>query len=85
LFLALIGSAVGFTVWYALVKHLPPYKLSTTNLVVPFIAIAEGAFILGELITWRMLITAVIVAAAVAVVLRAEADATLSLRAPAAD
>jgi drug/metabolite transporter (DMT)-like permease len=85
LFLALIGSAVGFTVWYALVKHLPPYKLSTTNLVVPFIAIAEGAFILGEVITWRMLITAVIVAAAVAAVLRAEADATLSLRAPAAD
>jgi drug/metabolite transporter (DMT)-like permease len=85
LFLALIGSAVGFTVWYALVKHLPPYKLSTTNLVVPFIAIAEGALILHELITVQMLITAVIVACAVAVVLRAEAEETLSLRAPAAD
>jgi drug/metabolite transporter (DMT)-like permease len=85
LFLALIGSAVGFTTWYALVKHLPPYKLSTTNLVVPFIAIAEGALILHESITVQMFLTAVIVAAAVAVVLRAEAEETLSLRAPAAD
>jgi drug/metabolite transporter (DMT)-like permease len=85
LFLALIGSAVGFSIWYALVKHLPPYKLSTTNLVVPFIAIAEGALILQEMITVQMLITAVVVACAVAMVLRAEAEETLSLRAPAAD
>lgn len=85
LFLALIGSAVGFTVWYALVKHLPPYKLSTTNLVVPFIAIAEGAIILHEPITVQMFLTAVIVAAAVAVVLRAQAYQLYSLRAPAAD
>jgi drug/metabolite transporter (DMT)-like permease len=85
LFLALVGSAVGFTVWYALVKHLPPYKLSTTNLVVPFIAIAEGALILRELITIQMFITAVIVAGAVAVVLKSEAEQTLSLRAQPAD
>lgn len=85
LFLALIGSAVGFTIWYALVKHLPPYKLSTTNLVVPFIAIAEGALILHELITIQMFFTAVIVAGAVAVVLKAEAEQTLSLRAQPAD
>jgi drug/metabolite transporter (DMT)-like permease len=85
LFLALIGSAVGFTVWYALIKHVPPYKLSTTNLVVPFIAIAEGALILRESITIQMFLTAVIVAAAVAVVLRAEAEQALSLRAPVAD
>jgi drug/metabolite transporter (DMT)-like permease len=85
LFLALIGSAVGFTVWYALVKHLPPYKLSTTNLVVPFIAIAEGALILHELITIQMFVTAVVVAGAVAVVLKTEAEQTLSLRVQAAD
>jgi drug/metabolite transporter (DMT)-like permease len=85
LFLALIGSAVGFTVWYALVKHLPPYKLSTTNLVVPFIAIAEGALILHEAITVQMFVTALIVATAVAVVLRAEAYQLYSLKAPAAD
>lgn len=85
LFLALIGSAVGFTVWYALVKHLPPYKLSTTNLVVPFIAIAEGGLFQHEAITWRMFLTAAVIAAAVAVVLNAEAEQMLSLRAPAAD
>jgi drug/metabolite transporter (DMT)-like permease len=78
LFLALIGSAVGYTAWYALVKRLPPYKLSTTNLIVPFIAIAEGALVLQERITIQMFLTAVIVAAAVAVVLRAEAEETLS-------
>ena len=85
LFLALIGSAVAFTFWYALVKHLPPYKLSTTNLVVPFISIAEGALILHELVTLRMVIAAIVVAGSVAVVLRAEAEQTLTLRAPAAD
>lgn len=85
LFLALIGSAVGFTVWYALIKHVPPYKLSTTNLVVPFIAIAEGALILRESITVQMFLAAVIVAGSVAVVLRAEKEETLTLRAPASD
>ncbi len=85
LFLALIGSAIGFTVWYALVKHVAPYKLSTTNLVVPFIAIAEGALILHESITVPMFLTAVIVAGAVAVVLRAEAYQLYSLKVPASD
>jgi len=80
LFLAFVGSAVAFSVWYALVKHTAPYKLTTTNLVVPFIAIAEGSLILHELITLQMFIAAVIVAGAVATVLRAEAEETLSLR-----
>lgn len=85
IFLAAIGSAVAFTVWYALVKHLPPYKLTTTNLVVPFIAITEGALVLHEMVTVTMVLAAVIVAGAVAMVLRAEADQTLSLRAPTTD
>jgi len=85
LFLAFIGSAVAFTIWYALVKHLPPYKLTTTNLVVPFIAIAEGGFILHEMITLPMFLSAVVVAGAVGVVLKAEAERTLSLREQSAD
>jgi drug/metabolite transporter (DMT)-like permease len=80
LFLAFVGSAVAFSVWYALVKQMAPYKLTTTNLVVPFIAIAEGSLILHELITLQMFIAAVVVASAVAVVLRAEAEQSLSLR-----
>jgi drug/metabolite transporter (DMT)-like permease len=59
---------------------MAPYKLTTTNLVVPFIAIAEGSLILHELITLQMFIAAVVVASAVAVVLRAEAEQSLSLR-----
>jgi drug/metabolite transporter (DMT)-like permease len=80
LLLAFVGSAVAFSVWYALVKHMAPYKLTTTNLVVPFIAIAEGSLILHELITVRMFIAALIVGASVAVVLRAESEQSLSLR-----
>jgi drug/metabolite transporter (DMT)-like permease len=84
-FLAVIGSALAFALWYAMVKEMPPYKLTTTNLVVPFIAIAEGALILHEMITVAMFLTAVIVAGAVAVVLKAEAERTISLREQSAD
>lgn len=84
LFLAFIGSAVAFTIWYALVKHLPPYKLTTTNLIVPFIALAEGGLILHEMITLRMFLAAVVIAGAVGAVLYAQAEETISLRAPAA-
>lgn len=85
LFLSVFGSAIAFTVWYSLVKHIAPYKLTTTNLIVPFIAIAEGALILQEMITAPMFVAAVIVMGSVGVVLRAEAEQALSLKSQAAD
>ena len=72
LFLALFGSAVAFAVYYWLLRYMHAYQLSTLNLVVPFVAIAEGALILQEMITPTMFIAALVVLGAVGVALRAE-------------
>jgi drug/metabolite transporter (DMT)-like permease len=79
-FLGVIGSALAFAVWYWLLKQMEPYKVSSLNLVTPLIAIAEGALILGEHVPPIMIIAAVVVLAAVASVLRAPREKTLSLR-----
>jgi drug/metabolite transporter (DMT)-like permease len=85
IFLATFGSAIAFAVFYWLLRHMHAYQLSTINLVVPFVAIAEGALILREFITPMMLVAAVVVLGAVGFVLRAESDepAQLNLSRPA--
>jgi drug/metabolite transporter (DMT)-like permease len=82
LFLATAGSAVAFAVYYWLLKQVPAYQAATITLVVPFIAILEGALLLQEMITLHMLAAALVVLGAVAVVLRTEAEksVTFSLR-----
>ena len=78
LFLAVIGSALAFAVWYWLLKQMEPYKVSSLNLVTPIIAIIEGA-VIGEFIPPIMVVAAVVVLAAVASVLRAQVEKPLSL------
>jgi drug/metabolite transporter (DMT)-like permease len=87
LFLAIFGSAIAFAVYYWLLRHMHAYQLSTLNLVVPFVAIAEGALILQEMITPTMFVSAVVVLGSVAVALRAESTVVedLSLLAKARD
>jgi drug/metabolite transporter (DMT)-like permease len=75
LFLATFGSAAAFAVYYWLLKHMQPYQLSTISLVVPIIALLEGALIGGESIPVMMIISMIIVLVAVGMVLRAEAVA----------
>jgi drug/metabolite transporter (DMT)-like permease len=85
IFLATFGSAIAFVVFYWLLRHMHAYQLSTINLVVPFVAIAEGALILQEMITAMMMLSAVVVLGAVGFVLKAESDepAQLNLARPA--
>jgi drug/metabolite transporter (DMT)-like permease len=49
-----------------------PYQLSTLNLIVPLIAIMEGALILHEPVPLVMVIASMVVLAAVGSILRAE-------------
>src|SRR5436309_1730143 len=72
LFLAIFGSAIAFVAYYWLLRHMQAYQATSLNLVVPFVAIAEGAMILGEMITAAMLLTAIVVLGSVGVTLRAE-------------
>lgn len=80
LFLATFGSAIAFAVYYWLLRYMDAYKLATINLVVPFVAIVEGAFILHEMITMMMLVSAVVVLGAVGFVLKAQSDELQELK-----
>ena len=78
-FLIVFGSVVAFSIYYWLLQTLLPYQLSTLNLIVPLIAMAEGALILRETIPPLMLIAALVVLAAVSSILRAEEEAPQEL------
>lgn len=80
-FLAVVGSGVAFAVYYWLLKRMRPYQLSTISLVVPIVAMSEGALLLREPIPLTMIFAAVVVLGAVVTVLRAEAaEVMISLR-----
>lgn len=79
IFLALFGSVVTFSVYYWLLHSMLPYQLSTLNLIVPVIAIMEGALILREPVPPVMLIASLVVLAAVGSILRTEEERTEEL------
>ena len=82
-FLAIVGSATAFAVYYWLLKSMQPYQLSTINLLVPAIAVLEGVLIGNEGVTISMLVATMVVLGSVGVALRADPDerpVTLPLR-----
>jgi drug/metabolite transporter (DMT)-like permease len=82
-FLAIVGSATAFAVYYWLLKSMQPYQLSTTSLLIPAIAVLEGVLILNESVRISMLVATMVVLASVGVALRADPDeraVTLPLR-----
>lgn len=74
LFLATFGSAIAFAIYYWLLQHMQPYQLSTINMVIPVVAVLEGALIAHEPVPLTMIIAMLIVLGSIAVVLRAEAE-----------
>ena len=74
LFLAIFGSATAFAIYYWLLQRIQPYQISTINLVIPVVAVLEGAFIGHERIPLMMIVAMVVVLGSVGVVLRAEVD-----------
>ncbi len=56
LYLALIGSCVAFMLFLWLVKNLAVTKTMLIALVTPLLAVALGAAINGEEVTWRIVI-----------------------------
>jgi drug/metabolite transporter (DMT)-like permease len=79
LYLTVFGSAITFSVFYWLLKHMEAYKLTTLNLVTPIVAIIVGAVLLEEKIPPIMLLAAAIVLGSVGFVLRAEAEQSAEL------
>lgn len=74
-FLTIVGSCVAFVVYYWLLKRMQAYQLSTINLVIPIIAVLEGAWLGRESIPLLMLAVMVVVLLSVGAVLRADAAA----------
>jgi drug/metabolite transporter (DMT)-like permease len=71
-YLVVFGSIVGYTAYAWLLANVPIAKVSTYAYVNPVVAIALGAIVLSEPVTWRIALGAAIVLASVALVVGRE-------------
>jgi drug/metabolite transporter (DMT)-like permease len=80
LFLAIVGTAVAFALYYWLLKRVRPYQAASMSLVIPVVAIFEGALLLDEAIPPSMLAAAILVLLSVAVLLRVQSAGIETLK-----
>ena len=73
-FLSVFASALSFTLYYWLLHHIEAYQLTSLQLVVPIIAVGEGAFFMREPVPWTMIAGAAVVLGSVVFVMRAKAS-----------
>ncbi|MFE9928913.1 EamA family transporter [Streptomyces sp. NPDC005533] len=71
-YLVLFGSLVGFTSYVWLLRAAPLSLVATYAYVNPVVAVALGALILGEALTWPIVVGGAIVVAAVGVIVSTE-------------
>ncbi len=76
-YLIVFGSLIAYSAYAWLLANAPIGQVSTYAYVNPVIAIALGAIVLGESVTWRIVGGALLVLAAVAIVVRREAEAAV--------
>ena len=72
IYLVTFGSIVGYTAYSWLLANAPLGLVSTYAYVNPVVAIVLGVAFRGETLTWRLLVGAAVVVAAVALVVRQE-------------
>lgn len=53
-----LASGVGYAIWYGALPHLRATSAATVQLSVPLIAALGGTLLLGEAVTWRLLVAA---------------------------
>ena len=71
-FLSVFSSALSFTLYYWLLQRIEAYQLTSLQLVVPIIAVAEGALFMLEPVPWSMIAGATVVLGSVTFVMRAK-------------
>ncbi|MGH9172468.1 MAG: EamA family transporter [Acidimicrobiales bacterium] len=69
-YLVVLGSVLAFTAYGYALKHLPVATVSTYAYVNPVVAVAAGALLLGEHVTWSEALGALLVVGSVAMTLR---------------
>lgn len=70
-YLALVGSLVGYTTYAWLIRHAPLSRVSTYTYVNPVVAVILGALFLAEPITPRTVVAAGVIVLAVALIVTA--------------
>jgi len=60
-----LASGVGYTVWYTVLPSLSSVRAATIQLAVPIVTALAASVLLGELITRRLIVSALFVAAGV--------------------
>jgi drug/metabolite transporter (DMT)-like permease len=70
LYLAVLGSAVTFTVYYWMLAHAPATRVALIAYTIPIVAVAVGALMFGEPVRPRVLAGGALVLAGVAIVSR---------------
>jgi drug/metabolite transporter (DMT)-like permease len=67
-YLALVGSAVAFLLYYWLVRHMEVTKTMFIALVTPLIAVTLGMIVRGEELTWRIVVGGASIMAGIGVI-----------------
>jgi drug/metabolite transporter (DMT)-like permease len=73
-FLVVFGSCAAFVIYYWLLKKMQPYQLSTISLIVPVIAVLEGALIRQEAVPLLMMVAIAVILGSVGAVLLGHDD-----------
>lgn len=74
LFLSIFSSVISYSLYYWLLRTVEAYQITSLQLVVPIIAVAEGAILLHEPLSWRMIVGASAVLGCVIFVMRANRE-----------
>ena len=70
-----VTSGLGYALWYRVLPELPASVAAVAQLTVPIIALAGGIVFIGEELTWRFLVAALMVLGGVVLSLyRSKAD-----------
>lgn len=80
LYLAVLGSAVTFTVYYWMLSHVPATRLALIAYTIPVVAVMVGAVVFDEPVRPKLVAGGLLVLAGVAVVTRARASIRSSSR-----
>ena len=70
-FLSVFASALSFTLYYWLLQRIEAYQLTSLQLVVPVLAVAEGALFMMEPVPWTMIAGTAVVLGSIVLVMRA--------------
>jgi drug/metabolite transporter (DMT)-like permease len=65
-----LTSGVGYVVWYAALRGLKATQAATVQLSVPVLTALGGIAVLGEALSWRVVLAATVILGGIALVLR---------------